>query len=234
MEGARIRAATFNHLILMRRLALLCSLLLAAGSAAAQTDVHKIADGVDRHYNTIETLQVDFEETYSGAGVARVESGTLALKKPGKMRWDYQQPRAKLFVSDGKTAWFYVPGEQQVRKASVKKLDDFRSPLRYLLGKTKLEKEFDGLSLAPDVKPSEAANVMLRGKPKGMSDRVNQVLLEVTPDSKLRRIAIEEADGSTTEFRFSGEKTNTAMADSKFRFTAPAGVETVEATEISQ
>ena len=212
----------------------LIALLLIAVSSFAQSDVHQIANRVDQHYNHIHTLQVNFTELYRGAGVNRSEAGILFLKKPGKMRWDYRQPRPKLFLSDGKTAWFYVPGEQQVRKASVKALDDFRSPLRYLLGKTKLEKEFDGLSVAPEAKPLEAGNVVLRGVPKSMADRVNQVLLEVTPDSRLRRIVIEEADGSTTEFQFSDEKTNAPMTDAHFKFTPPAGTEVVEATDFTQ
>lgn len=164
----------------------------------------------------------------------RVESGTLELKKPGRMRWDYQEPQRKLFVSDGKTAWFYVPGEQQVRKSSVKKLDDLRSPLQYLLGKTKLEKEFESLSLAPDVKISQAGDVVLRGVPKAMADRISQVLLEITPEGHFRRIVIEELDGSTTEFEFSGEKTNVTLADGLFKFVPPPGVETVEARGISE
>ena len=215
----------------MRTLALI---LVCSATALGQiADVHAVADRLDRHYNHIATLQVSFNEAYRGAGVTRIEAGTLLLKKPGKMRWDYQQPRQKLFLSDGKTAWFYVPGEQQVRKASAKTLDDFRSPLRYLLGRTKLEKEFDGLSLAPDAKPLEPGNVVLRGVPKSMADRVNQVLLEVTPDSRLRRIVIEEADGSTTEFQFNDEKTNVPLADAQFRFTPPPGVELVETTDIA-
>ncbi len=209
-------------------------ILLACSLAFGQNDVHRIADRVDQHYNHIETLQVNFSETYRGAGVSRNETGTLELKKPGKMRWDYREPRQKLFLSDGKIAWFYVPGEQQVRKASVKSLDDFRSPLRYLLGKTKLEKEFNGLSLAPDVKPTDAGDVVLRGVPKSMADRVNQVLLEVSPDSRLRRLIIEEADGSTTEFQFSGEKTNAQLADARFKFVPPPGIETIESTDIRQ
>jgi outer membrane lipoprotein carrier protein len=166
--------------------------------------------------------------------MVRNESGTLWLKRPGKMRWDYREPRPKLFLSDGRTAWFYVPGDQQVRKASVKKLDDFRSPIRYLLGKTKLEKEFSALALVPDATPLDPGDVVLRGVPKGMEDRVTQVLLEVTADSFIRALTIEEADGSTTQFRFSGQKLNVSLSDSRFRFTPPPGIETVEATEISQ
>ena len=203
-------------------------------SAWGQADAHKIADKVDDHYNHLETLQVHFTETYTGAGIHRDESGTLQLKKPGKMRWDYLEPQKKLFISDGKTAWFYVPGEQQARKTPVKKLDDFRSPLRYLLGKTKLEKEFDKLSLAADVKPAEAGDLVLRGVPKNMADRVSQVLLEVTTDGHIRRITIDELDGSTTSFAFTDEKTNLAFTDAQFKFTPPQGVETVDASGISE
>src|SRR5208283_2447176 len=128
-------------------------LLFCSVSLAAQADVHALAGKVDQHYDRIRTLEAQFTETYKGSGVNRTESGTLLLKKPGRMRWDYDQPHPKLFLSDGSTAWFYVPGEQQARRTPVKQLEDLRSPLRYLLGKTKLEKELDGLSLAPDAKP---------------------------------------------------------------------------------
>ena len=95
---------------------------------------------------------------YRGSGIERTESGTLwlakgGLKKPGKMRWEYRSPREKLFVSDGKDAWFYVPADRQARKTDARKLDDIRSPLAFLLGKSKLEKELRGLSLAPDMQP---------------------------------------------------------------------------------
>ena len=110
-----------------------------------------MAAAVDAHYNHLRTLQAEFTELYSGSGMERTESGTLWLKKPGKMRWEYRSPKEKLFVSDGKDAWFYVPQDGQARKEAAKKLEDVRSPLAFLLGKTKLEKELRGLSLAPDV-----------------------------------------------------------------------------------
>ncbi len=216
---------------IVRHLVVWLSLIAAA---SAQLNVHELADKVDQRYNNLQTLETLFTETYRGAGVTRSESGTLYLKRPGKMRWDYVEPRPKLFVSDGKTAWFYVPGDQQVRRAPVKKLDDLRSPIRYLLGKAKLEKEFSGLSLAPDVTPDVAGDTVLRGVPKGMEDRVSQVLLEITPDYRIRRITIEEVDGSVTEFRFSTSKENTAISDARFRFSPPPGVETIDATELSQ
>jgi outer membrane lipoprotein carrier protein len=198
----------------------------------AQTDVHALAAKIDQHYDRMRTLEAQFTETYTGAGLSRTESGTLLLKKPGRMRWNYEQPHRKLFLSDGHSAWFYVPGERQARTTPVKELDDLRSPLRYLLGKTKLEKELDGLSLAPDQKPVNAGDVVLRGVPRGMRDRVSQTLLEVAPDGLITRIVIEELDGSVTEFRFLQQKENVELADQQFHFVPPPGVEVVAGAEM--
>jgi outer membrane lipoprotein carrier protein len=199
-----------------------------AFAANPTLDVHAIAQAVDNRYNHLQTLQAEFTETYQGAGIERTESGFLWLKKPGKMRWEYRSPKEKLFLSDGKDAWFYLPGDRQVRRSSVKKLDDLRSPLGFLLGKTRLEKELDGLSAAPDVAPLTPGNTVLRGVPKGMANRVNQVVLEITPDYHIARIQFEEADESVTEYRFSEQRENVGIADQLFRFSPPPGVEIVD------
>jgi len=202
--------------------------LLSPAAAQSRPDVHAIAQAVDNHYNHLQSLQAEFTESYRGVGVERTESGSLWLKKPGKMRWEYRSPREKLFLSDGKDAWFYLPGDHQVRRTSVKKLDDLRSPLGFLLGKTRLEKELDGLSLAPDVAPATSGDTVLRGVPKAMADRVREVILEITPDYHISRIQFEEADESVTEYRFSDQKENGAIADARFKFTPPPGVEIIE------
>ena len=202
--------------------------LVPAFGASPTLDVHAIAQAVDNRYNHLQTLQAEFTETYRGAGIERTESGSLWLKKPGKMRWEYRSPKEKLFLSDGKDAWFYLPGDRQVRRSSVKKLDDLRSPLGFLLGKTRLEKELDGLSVAPDVAPVTPGNTVLRGAPKGMADRVNQVVLEITPDYHIARIQFEEADESVTEYRFSEQRENVGIADQLFHFSPPPGVEIVD------
>ena len=210
---------------------LLVALPLTIGAVAG--DVHTIAQGVDEHYNQLRTLQAEFTEVYRGSGMERTESGTVwlakgGMKKPGKMRWEYRSPREKLFVSDGRDAWFYVPGDRQVRKTAARKLDDIRSPLAFLLGKSKLEKELQGLSLAPDVTPLAAGDVVLRGVPQAMADRVSEILLEITPDHQIARIVIDEVDGSTTEYRLSDPKENVEIPAARFDFTPPAGTEVVE------
>jgi len=208
-------------------------LLISLPFAGSAEDVHSIAQAVDEHYNHVRSLHAEFTEVYRGSGMERTEAGTLwlekgGMKKPGKMRWEYRSPREKLFVSDGKDAWFYVPSDKQARRTSARKLDDIRSPLAFLLGKSKLEKELQGLSLAPDIAPEAPGDVVLRGVPQALAERVSEILLEVTPEHKIVRIVINEVDGSATEYRFSDQKEDEAISQGLFHFSPPAGTETIE------
>ena len=202
MAGIRLEKVIAMRISRFRLAILLCLMALVPRSFGATADVKSLAAQVDGHYNHLRSLKAEFTEVYRGAGVERAETGTLWLKKPGKMRWEYRSPKEKLFVSDGRDAWFYVPEDRQARRTAARKLEDVRSPLAFLLGKTKLEKELQGLSLAPDVAPAAAGNVVLRGVPQSLADRVNEIVVEVTPDHQIARIVILEVDGSSTEYRF--------------------------------
>jgi outer membrane lipoprotein carrier protein len=203
---------------------LLCSLISASDPPELQSTIQ----AVDHRYNHLHTLVADFTEIYTGAGAERTESGTLWLKKPGKMRWEYRSPREKLFLSDGKEGWFFVPGEQQVRKISMRKLDDLRSPIAFLLGKTRLEKELTGITVATGVAPLSAGDTVLSGAPVGMADRVSQVVLEITPDHRIARILLDGTDGSVTEYRFTNQQEDVEVPDSRFQFIPPPGTEVIE------
>jgi len=222
---------------LLRLRFLILAFAVAVNSSLARgqsPDVHAVARMVDEHYNHLKTFKAAFTEIYKGDGISRTESGTLWLKKPSRMRWEYHVPREKLFLVDSQTAYFYVTGDPQAKKTPAKNLDDLRSPLRYLLGKTKLEKELDGLSLAPDLAPLDAGDVVLRGIPKIMKDRVSDVVLEVSPSHQIHRIVIHGLDSTVTDFRFSQIEENVPVQDSLFRFTPPPGVDTIEDSQVTQ
>jgi len=209
---------------------ILCGLNLWGQTAS----VSATARAVDEHYNCLKTFKAAFTEIYQGDGISRTESGTLWLKKPSRMRWEYHVPREKLFLIDSKNGYFYVAGDRQAQKTPVKNLDDIRSPLRYLLGKTKLEKELEGLSFAPDLTPIQQGDIVLRGVPKVMKDRVSVVVLEISPRHQIHRILIHGADSTVTDFRFSQIEENVPVQDSLFRFTPPPGVETIEDSQVAQ
>lgn len=195
---------------------------------AAAPDIKALAAAVDAHYNHLRSLEAEFTEVYRGSGMDRTESGTLWLKKPGKMRWEYRSPKEKLFVSNGKDAWFYLPDDRQARKESARKLDDVRSPLAFLLGKSKLEKELRGLSAAPDIQQLTPGDVVLRGVPTVLGDQIAEIVLEVTPENRIVRLVVQGVDGASTEYRFANQKEDVAIADGRFDFKAPAGTEVVE------
>jgi outer membrane lipoprotein carrier protein len=203
-------------------LALWMSLPLAAQSVAPSAV--QLAAAVDHHYNVLHRLRVNFTESYQGMGMDRHESGVLLLEKPGRMRWNYAEPAGKVFVLDGKYGWFYTPGDAQVQQIPAKKLDDLRSPLRFLLGHAQLTKELAGLTMAP----ADGDTFRLRGVPRGMEQRVRSLELVVSREGTIQSMTLEELDGSRTSFVFKDEQANPVIAADTFRFTPPAGVQVVE------
>jgi outer membrane lipoprotein carrier protein len=177
---------------------------------------------VDDHYNHLASLRAHYVEHYSGMGMDRAEEGTLLLKKPGRMRWSYAEPVGKVFVLDGKYAWFYTPGDAQATRVPAKQLDDLRSPLRFLLGHTQLKKELDGLTVVV-----EGSGFRIAGVPKGMAQRVKLLTLGVTAAGAIQTMRLEEVDGAVTEFAFSEMQENVPVKDADFVFTPPVGVSVV-------
>ena len=221
----------------LRRLKPLLPKLLAfftisfATSLPAQSpSPHALAQRIDSRYNHLHALRAAFTETYNGLGIRRSESGTLTLLKPGRMRWDYSSPAGKIFLLDGKFAWFYARGDAQVQRIPSRDLDDLRSPLRFLLGHTELEKELLNLRLTP----APNGQFTLSGQPKGQDNkpdqRVSRLALTVTADGTITAIEIEETDGALTRFTFSGESDNPSIPPAQFHFAPPAGIPVVDAT----
>lgn len=182
-----------------------------------------LAARIDRHYNSLRSLEVNFTQEYEGMGMDRRESGVLRLKKPGRMRWTYSKPAGKLFVLDGHTGYFYSPGDTTAQAVPVKELNDLRSPLRLLLGHTKLAKELTGLAIAP----ADDGTYTLMGIPRGLEKRVASFSITATTAGVIQSMQIDETDGIRNTFNFSAEKPNVPAPDSDFVFAPPPGVHVV-------
>jgi outer membrane lipoprotein carrier protein len=212
----------------IRRKAGFASLLLFAAclpaiSQQVTLSANDLAKRVDDHYNHLQSLKASFTEQYDGLGMRRSESGVMMLRKPGRMRWEYSSTKGKLFVLDGKYAWFYAPGDTQVQRIAASQLDDLRSPLRFLLGHTRIESELQGLTLANN----PAGGYVLSGQPKGQK-RIAKLSVNVTAAGTITGIVIEEMDGAQTRFDFTGEEPNAVIPESAFHFIPPAGVPVVD------
>lgn len=209
------------------RTTLLLLLLLALPAVAQSPTAASLAKKVDAHYNHLHSLETRYTERYQGLGMDRTETGTLTLLKPGRMRWAYDSPPGKLFLLDGKDAISYTPGDAQATRFPEKKLDDLRSPLRFLLGHTDLERELTGLTLTLVTFNGKTAYT-LSGTPRDLAQRIRSVLLTVDASGIIHVLRIEETSGATTTFTFSNMRENIPAADAGFRFTPPPGVTLID------
>ena len=112
-----------------------------------------------------------------------------------------------------------------MQRLPAKDLDDLRSPLRFLLGHTSLEKEIADLKIAP----APNGCFTLSGEPKGQQARVERLTLTATPEGVITAIEVEETDGAITRFAFTSEEPNAPIPAGTFVFTPPAGVPVVGA-----
>jgi outer membrane lipoprotein carrier protein len=199
-------------------------LLAAVPAFAAEPTHHGLLKRVEGRYNGAQTLEVQFTETYSGPGRgARTETGTLYLRKPGRMRLEYTSPPGKLFVSDGKTAFLYVPSSNEVRKIKLKETEDMRAPLAFLLGKLNFDKEFHNIEVRP-----ESGGTLITAEPNSNNLPYSRVEFLVSATFEIRKLHIVNQDQSILDFGFDQEKLNPPLANGLFQFQPPAGAEVVE------
>ena len=203
------------------------------------TDTSLPVKRLEATYRAARTMQVIFLEQYSENGrVVRTEAGAAYFRRPGKMRWEYQSPEKNVFLVDGKTAWFYVPGDHTVTRVPAKQSTDWRTPLALLAGEMKLSRICARVDLATDEKPDKDGNVVLSCPLKGSETAASPaskngaphakrdlLLLEVAHDTnQLVRIVVREAGGVEIEFKFKDWQFDPPVPDSFFRFEVPPGV----------
>jgi outer membrane lipoprotein carrier protein len=211
--------------------AFVIALWLSATPSATPQQVQGLSDlvdGVQRSFARMKDLSSDFIQIFQDSlNRKQQESGHLYLMRPRMMRWEYKTPEDKLFISDGKTVYFYVPADHQVNKEAVKNSFDDRIPLMFLLGQSNLRNEFTRFELL-NTKPFFEGSKVIRMYPKAKTD-LQEVVMEVDPASYLiRRLLLAHNDGSRSEFIFSGIRANSGLRTSLFDFAIPPGVEVIQ------
>ncbi len=193
---------------------------------ASATDVGSAIDGVEKRYNQPKTIRMEFVQRYTWPGrPPRTESGSLYLRKPRRMRWEYQDPPGKLFLSDGKHVYFYSPLTKRVEKMRLKESGDMRTPLAFLFGRLDLRRDFREFRTRQNGEDLE-----MTALPKSKKAPYLQVDFVLTPDHRIKRLVVRGQDQSLMEFQFSDEQTNPALDPGLFTFQMPAGAEFVEMT----
>ncbi len=188
------------------------------GGAAESVDLQRTLKGVEDRYNKIQTLEVKFTENLTSRGRTRTDSGTLYLRKKGKMRWEYAS--GILFISDAKFIYSYYPDEHRAEKMSMKESDDMKAPLAFLLGDVNFARDFGEYHTKP-----QDGGLLITALPKSDKFPYTEVTFLVSPDSTMRRLEVKLQNNDVMVFTFEGEKKNPLLADALFQFTPPKGVE---------
>jgi outer membrane lipoprotein carrier protein len=191
-----------------------------------QDQLNSLIDGLQGKYAKMAGLAADFVQVYQSAdGRTLRESGRVILKRPGKARWDYTSPERKLFLSDGKNIYFYVYGERQATKASIKESADPQIPFLFLLGRGNLRRDFSRIEMLNDERAVESGNKILRLVPNKAPEEFKRLLVEVNPITfQVKRLVIFERSGARMDFLLTNTQENFVASENEFRFTAPAGV----------
>lgn len=205
------------------RSVLLACYLLAAAAAHGSESAEGLVRAIEAHHARTADLVARFSQSYRSGMLGReiVERGVVWVKRPGRMRWEYQEPEAKLFVSDGRRFYFYVPAERQV----VVSEQDPRHSLaaRLLWGQGGLLDEF----VASLDEPLEEGALRLRLEPRQPQADVERATIDAEPGGRIRAILLEDVQGNRTRFRFEKLRENSGLGDARFRFEIPAGVEVI-------
>jgi outer membrane lipoprotein carrier protein len=209
-----------------RSLVALVAVAFAVVSAGAQVrqSPEALARGLQERYQSIRDFSADFVQTYR-AGVLRTqtsESGTVAVKKPGKMHWTYTKPERKELVSDGRKLYWYVPEDKQVIVRDV--ADEASTPALFLSGKGDIARDFTP-SL---VDGAVAGAVALKLVPRRSEPEYEYLVVTLDPSSlQIRALTTRDHQGGESAITFSNMKENRGLPDKDFVFTVPRGVTVV-------
>jgi outer membrane lipoprotein carrier protein len=200
-----------------------------AAAAETATALEQYVRALESSYRGVQTLRADFTQTYQWGGRTRVESGTAYFARGGLMRWEYRQPKPKLFLTSGKHLLLYIPEENQLTRTPLKSSEDIRVPFRLLLSRLNLRKVFSKIEFADQALEVQPGNRILRAFPKrGQDEGYSEVLMEVTAAFDIRRLVVLYPDRSRMEFTFEGIERNAAFSPTLFRFVPPPGTEVIE------
>ncbi|HJS74500.1 MAG TPA: outer membrane lipoprotein carrier protein LolA [Vicinamibacteria bacterium] len=208
------------------------SFLLAAAVSAApvQDRLSEIVERIERHYDATADFEASFTQRYERRLLRRTveEKGSVSVKKPGRMRWEYRSPEEKLFVTDGTKTYFYLPSENQVMVSHQPQGAmgmEPGSPFELLAGRGRLS---DSFTASFSEEPPAKGGIVLRLDPKTPREEFEVVELEIDPkDGRVLRVVLIDTASNRTEFLFDDVRENVGLSETLFRFAIPSGVEVV-------
>ena len=209
--------------------ALVGGLVLVAPTAAAPT-LDEAVNALEQAQRRVTDLKAPFRQAALNKALNQtVEArGTLYLKKPGRLRWEYQTPTPQEIVSDGTRLWIYTPELKQVNVSAAPAA--LVGPAgSFLQGLGQVREHFDPRFLNPAQATDADGLVVLDLVPKRPQPLMTRLIVSVDPRTWLvRQAVIHDELGNTVTVRFGDTVVNSGLSDSLFVFVPPPGVAVVQ------
>ncbi len=164
-------------------------------------------------------------------GRPRTERGSFAIKKPSRMRWEYEEPEKKVALSDGATTWLYIPEDGEVYRGKTGGPERGGSAMHLLTGRARLDRDFVSRRLSPEeAGPQGVVGAdVIELVPREPSTEFERLVLAVDPALvTIRRMTIVDPLGDKMVFDFFDIVENVHLADEMFQFEIPPGVEVID------
>jgi len=199
-------------------------------SATRPPSAEQVADRLQQLYDETSTFVADFQQiTTMQLRRARKKeaSGTVIIKKPGFMRWDYRRPDVQVLLCDGQTLSLYTKKTGQMVTGSARQYLESDITYAFFTGKGSIIKDFK--VLPPEDGPVTGDNLYrIRLIPKQPHPHVDVITVAVDKDSfVIRAMEILDRFGGRTVFLFNNIKRNIPIDDGRFQFTPPPGTEII-------
>jgi outer membrane lipoprotein carrier protein len=196
------------------------------GVAQTWEDPEALAGALQARYQKVRDFTADFVQSYRG-GILRTETrerGTVAVKKPGRMRWIYTSPERKEFISDGQKMYSYIPEDRQVMVSDVPAGNEAPTPVLFLAGKGDLVKDFTAASAPSPV----SGTVGLKLTPRRSEPEYEYLIVAVDPATlQIRALTTRDRQGGESTLRFENLQENKGIPDKDFAFRIPRGVDVI-------
>ena len=210
---------------------LLLALLLAAPtaekkiffSAAAPDPGGALARRVQAFYAHSRDFSAKFKQRYVYVAMGRSEDseGTVQVKKPGSVRWDYVKPDKRTLYVEGKTLWIWRPDDQEAQVKRDFVGDQLSSAFTFLWGKGNLLREFaPKTGKAPIGLP---AGDVLELTPRKPVPGVAKLLFIVAKDGQVLASVVTNPQGDVNQIVFTDARVDQGLPDSLFHFEPPKG-----------
>ncbi len=208
----------------MQRVLLFLTMSAMSLGLAAQTVQPTAADLAKRmqaRYQTVQDFTADFTQTYQGVLLRekRTESGTLIIKKPSKVRFEYTRPEKKTFVSNGVVFRSYFPKDRMGTEDPLPKENEQSTALLFLAGRGDLVRDFQ--ATMPATQPAGEWHLVLTPRTTQADFQTLTLILD-RATLALRGFTTVDDQGTST-IRLSDLKENTGVKDSAFAFDFPKG-----------